>query len=101
MAYQADIDFGRVNVLMKVVHNVATIAPQCTHILGFAMDELNAINQEAQVAVEDKRKQDAAAIPPPQPALVTDPAQGTFINPSASPESEPTPDPAPTITKRV
>lgn len=62
MAYQSDIDFERVNILMQVVHNVATIAPRCTHILGAAMDELNAIDQEQQVVVQDKAKADAEAV---------------------------------------
>lgn len=110
MAHKSDIDFDRVNVLMQVVHNVATIAPRCTHILGAAMDELNAIDGEQQVVVRDKAAADAKAAIPAQPALVTDPSQGTFAKPDPTinepPFSGPTPksgdmSPGPKVIRRT
>lgn len=62
-----DIDYGRIATLLDVVQKIATIAPKHTYISGMAMDEINALNDEAKewVVEEGKRKlaeeQEAAA----------------------------------------
>lgn len=67
MTKATDIDYARANVLMELVHNVATIAPRQTALLGLAMEELNAMHETAVGILRErgeaklKEEQDAAA----------------------------------------
>lgn len=55
-----DIDYGRIATLLDVVQKIATIAPRHTYISGMAMDEINALNDEAKEWVVEEGKQKLA-----------------------------------------
>jgi hypothetical protein len=65
-------DPGRIAALLHVVEKIATVAPQQTHLLGAAMSEINAANEEhkqdglanakAQAANEEYKQHEAQVL---------------------------------------
>lgn len=65
-----EIDFGRASVLLSVVHQVATGAPQYTALLNAAMTELHKIND----AIEQASRK-GQEVPPQAPLTDADPTK--------------------------
>lgn len=56
-----DIDYGRVADLLNVVEQITKVAPRCTHIIGMAMAEVVAIDEQAQAWLKEDAEAKAAA----------------------------------------